>query len=120
MRHDAYILRKPSAVGFESGGHTHLLVLGTLRKQLALAIKAGAAGDVMKTDRAVSDRPLFYAGSNFHDRPRDLVAENLRRADNSLPNLLYVGAADTAGAYAKENFAGQDFRYWDVFDDNLA
>jgi hypothetical protein len=32
MRHDPYILRKASTVGFKSGSHAHLLVLRALRK----------------------------------------------------------------------------------------
>jgi hypothetical protein len=75
---------------------------------------------VVKTDRAISNRPVPDTRSHFHNSPGDLVAENLRWADDSLPHFLDVCAADTAGADANEDFAFQNFRYRNVFDDDSA
>src|SRR5712691_12683962 len=64
----------------------------------------------METHDAVARHPLRYAATRCDDRAGYFMAENLRRRNVGVINLLDVGAADAAGSDFDEHFALGDFR----------
>jgi hypothetical protein len=52
--HDADVLGEAAAGGFKAGGNAHLFVDGALGVELAFAVEAFAAGDVVEGDDAIA------------------------------------------------------------------
>ena len=82
-RHRANVLGEAAAVRIEAGGQPDFLVARALREELALAIEAVAARNVMKADDAVAGLELRDAAADLDDRAGEFVAQNLRRMQES-------------------------------------
>jgi hypothetical protein len=74
----------------------------------------------MESDYPITHFELFDAGANLHDRPCQLVAEDLRRIDEPVLDFLDVRAADSAGGDAEEDFSLADFRNGKSLDNHAA
>src|SRR5579859_3615329 len=89
--HDANIFSKAATTGLVAGSHADFLIYRTLGEDLAVAIKAIAAGDVMKDHQSLTKRitvPPFAHGDNH---ARCLVSEDARRRVRSGADLLKIG-----------------------------
>ncbi len=72
----------------------------------------------MEADHAIAHLELLHAGADLSHRAGQLVAENLRRREEPVMNLLDVRAADAAGAYTEQHLARTDLRNGDSLDDD--
>src|SRR5260370_5419198 len=108
----------PPAVGGDTAGEACRLVLLALREEATLAIETIAAGYVMETHHTVARDPLRYAAAHCYDRAGYFMAQNLRRRNVGVINLLDVGAADAASGDFDEHFAIAHFWDGDFLDAN--
>src|SRR5207247_3207638 len=83
--------------GVEAGRGPVAPIGRALRIGAAVAVEAGAAGNVGVKDHALAFPEAGSPGPQRHRRPRDLVAEDAGRGQQALLDLLEVGAADAAG-----------------------
>ena len=76
-----------------------------MRVGLALAVEAGAAGNVVVQDHTLAFPKAIRPGPERHHRPRDLVAEDAGWGQEALLDLLEVRTADAAGLDPDEHLA---------------
>src|SRR5260221_8033194 len=115
-RHRLDVLSKATTVGREAGSKTGGFVLLALGERAALAVKAGATGNVMEAHDAIAGLEFCHTRADGYDRAGEFVAEDLWRLDVTLENFLDVRAADAAGGHLDEKFAFTYFGYRDFFD----
>src|SRR5262249_1903697 len=77
--HHANVLGEAAAAGLVAGGHAHLLVGRALGKNLALAVVAFAAGNVMEDHHTFTEFETLHTFADGSDLTRDLVSEDARR-----------------------------------------
>src|SRR6266481_1410875 len=116
--HGFDVFGEATAVGGEPAGEACRLVLLALREEATLAIETIAAGYVMETHHTVALDPLRYAAAHCYDRAGYFMAQNLRRRNVGVINLLDVGAADAASGDFDEHFAIAHFWDGDFLDAN--
>ena len=104
-RHHTHVFCEATSIGIKARGYADFLVFRALGKQLSLAVEAIAARYMVKTDHPISNLPWLNSGSNLLHRTRDLVTENLRRANKAMTDLLHVRSADAACSNADQDFA---------------
>src|SRR2546427_123564 len=88
--HGPHVLGVAAARGLETSRRSVAPVALALRVGLALAVEAGAAGNVVVQDHALAFPEAVRPGPERHHRPRDLVAEDAGGGQEALLDLLEV------------------------------
>ena len=110
--HDAHVFGESAAGRFKTGGDAGLFILGALSEGVVPAEMAFHAGHVMVQGDAVADlkaaredaRPTTQAASNLYNGAGGFVAEDARRRDSAVVDLLDVGRTDAACGNADQQF----------------
>ena len=108
--HDADVLRKAAAGRLESRRHADLLVDRALRKQLAPAIEAFAARNVVKHHHPVAGMKARDAGAHRRDHAGGFVAVNPGRLQQVIGDLLQIRVADAARLHADQDLPRTNLR----------
>jgi hypothetical protein len=77
--------------------------------ELAAAIEAFAAGDVMEHNDAISRGVALDAGPDGGDNTSGLMPVDTRSRKQVEGDLLQIGMADSAGFHANEDLTRADF-----------
>ena len=118
-RHRLHIFGKAAAVGSKAGRQTHPFIKLALREQFALAVETVAAGNVMETDDPVAGSESGDTCAHGDDCAGHFVPEDLWRGNETMLDLLDVGATNAAGGDADQKFSRSDFGNGDLFDDDV-
>jgi len=117
--HDADVFGKPAAGGFKARGDADALVVVALGGGLVAAVVALAAGGVVEDHDAVANAKALDIDAGSSDDAGDFMPEDAGGRVGAGVDLLEVGAADTAGVDADEDFAAVDFRDGDGLDTDV-
>src|SRR5205807_1845371 len=106
--HNAHILREAAAGGLVSGGHTDFLIDGALGEDLAAAIKAGHARDVVEHHHVDAYFEIADAVADLRYNASGLMAVDARGSEKIVFDLLQIGVTDAAGFHAHEDLPRPD------------